>query len=98
MRKLLGLSVIMAVGACSSIGNANYGQGQLFCSKATASGPLTVALLTDLGVPVNVTNKSAQFVVDACKAWDLWAAPVTAPPAASPATVPAVSAPVPKGP
>ena len=40
--------------------------GALFCSFATQSGPMTVALANAAGVPVSVTGQTATAVATAC--------------------------------
>ena len=40
--------------------------GQLFCAKATPTGPLIVALATAVGVPVVVTGATSESVQIAC--------------------------------
>lgn len=60
--------------------------GQEFCAKATADGPLVVALVDTLGVPVVVTNVASALVAKACQVWDVAAVPVS-PPAGSVPTV-----------
>jgi hypothetical protein len=61
--------------------------GQLFCAKATQTGPLVVALADALGVPVVVTGRTASAVADACAL--IGAIPVTPPsnPAGAPVVV-----------
>jgi hypothetical protein len=62
--------------------------GQLFCAKATATGPLVVALADALGAPVVVTGRTASAVVDACAI--IGAFPVSPPPVPASASVVAV--------
>jgi hypothetical protein len=61
--------------------------GQLFCAKATQTGPLVVALADALGAPVVVTGRTAAAVSDACAI--IGAIPVTPP--AKPADAPVVA-------
>jgi hypothetical protein len=66
-------------------------QGQLYCSIATRTGPLVVALASTSGVPVTVTGKAADVVAAACNV----VAAVPVPPPADPAAAPVVAAAVP---
>lgn len=61
--------------------------GQLFCAKATQSGPLVVALADALGAPVVVTGRTTSAVADACAI--IGAIPVTPP--SQPADAPVVA-------
>lgn len=61
--------------------------GQLFCAKATANGPLVVALANAAGVGVVVTNQASKDVATACAL--IAAIPVTPP--ANPAAAPLVA-------
>jgi hypothetical protein len=61
--------------------------GQLFCAKATQTGPLVVALADALGAPVVVTGRTAAAVSDACAI--IGAIPVTPP--RNPADAPVVA-------
>jgi hypothetical protein len=54
-------------------------KGQEFCSKATADGPLVVALANSQGAPVAVTGLASSVVAAACAAWDAAAVPVSPP-------------------
>ena len=40
--------------------------GQLFCEKASADGPIVFALATAIGAPVIVTDALSSVVADAC--------------------------------
>lgn len=66
-------------------------EGQLFCGRATATGPLTIALADASGVPIIVTNLAANTVASYCAA--ISAIPVMAP--ADPASAPVVALAVP---
>lgn len=96
MAGLMGWGGLMAACTAQQLQQASAGAGnvvaagQLFCAKATPTGPLVVALANDSGVPVKVTGKSSQVVADACAV--IGAIPVS-PPAAA-ATAPMVAAPV----
>lgn len=68
--------------------------GQLFCAKATAAGPLVVALTDALGAPIVVTGLASAVVAAACQSID--ATPVSPP--AAPTAAPVVAAPVTVGP
>lgn len=61
--------------------------GQLFCAKATQSGPLVVALADAIGAPLVVTGRTASAVADACAL--IGAIPVTPP--SKPADAPVVA-------
>ena len=61
--------------------------GQLFCAKATQSGPLVVALADALGAPIVVTGRTASAVAAACAL--IGAIPVTPP--IKPADAPVVA-------
>jgi len=84
------IAVIMLAG-CSPAQQAQAERvvvaGQLFCAKATATGPLVVALADALGAPVVVTGRTAAAVSDACAI--IGAIPVTPP--AKPADAPVVA-------
>jgi hypothetical protein len=64
--------------------------GQLFCARATVTGPLVVALADAAGVPFTVTGKSAEVVARACAV--IGAIPTTPPP--NPGQAPVVAAPI----
>ncbi len=64
-------------------------KGQEFCAKATADGPLVVALLDAFGAPVTVTGLPSSVVAANC---NLIGGIVVSPPA-NPATAPVVTAP-----
>lgn len=90
---VLAVTTCAALGACSASQVATtVADGQLFCAKATADGPLVVALSSIAGAPVIVTGLASATVAAACAAWDVAAVPVAPP--ASPATAPIVAAPV----
>lgn len=83
-------AALILVGCNAQLTNRAVVDGQLFCAKATAAGPLVVALADAAGVPFTVTNKSAQVVANACAVIN--AIPVAPPPA--PAAAPVVAAPI----
>jgi hypothetical protein len=91
---LIGLS-IATLAACSNAQLATVSAdatktvayGQLFCAKATASGPLIVQVADQLGAPISVVNREAKNVADICNVIN--AIPVSPPPA--PALAPTVS-------
>ena len=58
MKKSLLLLGLFGLGACQNgtITPTAAALGQEYCSVASATGPLTVALLDTNGVPVTVTN------------------------------------------
>jgi len=86
------IAVIMLAG-CSPAQQAQAERvvvaGQLFCAKATATGPIVVALADALGAPVVVTGRTATAVSDACAI--IGAIPVTPPAKPSDAPVVAVA-------
>ena len=94
MTRTIIFGSLLALGACSAAQtssiNAVIAQGQSYCALATATGPLVVALANAQGVPVIVTNKTAQEVAAACAL--IGAIPVTPP--ANAAAAPVVAAPV----
>ncbi len=94
MIRFLPIAALVALAGCSDATNARIDrvviQGQMFCAKATATGPLVVALADVAGVPISVTGRTAASVAAACAA--VGAIPVTPPP--NPATAPVVAAPV----
>lgn len=76
----LGLLAGSLVAGCTAAQLAKVQTaGQLFCAKATADGPLVVAVVDTLGAPVVVTNVASAIVAAACKAWDSAAVPVSPP-------------------
>lgn len=91
----VALAVALAVAGCSASQLATVervvANGQLYCAKATASGPLVIALANAAGVPVTVTGRTAAYVQAACGV--IGAIPVAPP--ASPALAPVVAASVP---
>lgn len=83
--------VVAVAAACSATQQAQtVAAGQLFCAKATADGPLVVALANALGAPVIVTGLASTVVAADCAA--IGAIPVSPP--ASPALAPRVAAPI----
>jgi len=94
MKQTLLLACLTALAACSGADQASVEravvQGQLFCAKAQASGPLVVALADAAGVPISVTGRTASAVAAACAA--IGAIPVSPP--AAPSQAPIVAAPV----
>lgn len=97
MKKLAicGLAAL-ALSACTSaqVGKT-VAQGQLFCAKATATGPLVIALATVANGPVNVIGQTKQYVDALCAvAGGIAVSPPTNPGDAPVLTVPAVSIPL----
>ena len=90
MRNLVILAAL-GLAACSTqqlaATNTAIADGQLYCAKATALGPLVVALADAAGAPITVTGKASQVVADACAV--IGAIPVVPP--ANPATAPVVA-------
>jgi hypothetical protein len=90
---LLGVLSLSVLAGCSPAQQAQAERavvaGQLFCAKATATGPLVVALADALGAPVVVTGRTASAVADACAI--IGAVPVTPP--GKPADAPVVAVP-----
>jgi hypothetical protein len=85
-----GLGLWLA--ACSPAQQARaVADGQLFCAKATTTGPLVVALADAAGAPVIVTGLSSDVVAAACRR--ISAIPVSPP--ADPAAAPVVAVAVP---
>lgn len=82
------LAALMLAG-CSA---AQQQAGQLFCAKATATGPLVVALADAAGAPVIVTGLASDIVAADCAA--IQGIPVTPPPTSAP--VPVVATTLPK--
>lgn len=94
MRKYFALTAIVALAACSPQTTASVGTsvnttvsnaataGQLFCAKASALGPITVAIADLAGAPVTVTNQAAAWVASVCAV--ISAIPVTPPTVAVP--------------
>lgn len=87
--KLLPILALAALAGCSADA---YTRGQTFCSRASAAGPLIVALADQNGAPMTVTNQTAANVAAACALWDIAAKPVP-PPTTTVPTV-AISAPI----
>lgn len=83
----LGLALVLPLAGCGSV-SKDVVAGQSFCAKATASGPIVVALADAAGVPVTVTNKTAAAVAMACAA--IGAIPVSPP--TNPSAAPVVAA------
>jgi hypothetical protein len=91
-QKLLIVSSLLALAACSATTQTSaVTAGQLFCAKATADGPLVVALADAVGAPVVVTGLASAVVAADCAAIN--AIPVSPP--AAPASAPTVSATLP---
>jgi predicted ATPase len=87
MRRIIIASVAVAgLTACTTATQA-VADGQLFCARATSTGPLVVALATAAGAPLTVTNKAAADVAAACAV--IGALPVAPP--ANPAAAPVVA-------
>ena len=95
MRNLLFVLPILALAACSASQTASVDgwvtktvvAGQSFCAKATADGPLVVALADLSGVPVIVTDVASAVVAANCAA--IGGIPVSPP--ANPASAPVVA-------
>ena len=83
----LALVAAVAVACTPAQRQTAIADGQLYCAKATAAGPLVVALATMVGAPVVVTGAASAVVADACAI--IGAIPVTPPPV--PATAPVVA-------
>lgn len=79
MRKIMPVFIALFVVGCTAqqidaFNNATNNaivQGQLFCAKATATGPLIVAVVsaasgTEKSSPVIATNATATFVSNVC--------------------------------
>ena len=77
----IGVGVVTLLGGCANgtITPTAAALGQEYCSVASATGPLTVALLDTNGVPVTVTNKLSTDVAAACALWNVAAVPVSPP-------------------
>jgi hypothetical protein len=85
---LAGLALTGCTPAQTDQANRAVAVGQLFCSVASGSGPIVVALADASGVPVTVTGKAASTVAAACGV--IGGIPVIPPPA--PAAAPVVAA------
>jgi hypothetical protein len=85
MRSLFVVAGVLAVSGCAP--SQLVANGQLYCAKTSADGPLIVALADALGAPVIVTGLAANVVAADCAAID--AIPVTPP--ANPAAAPVVA-------
>lgn len=96
--KPTALLTLAALVACSPAQQASIDRaviaGQTFCAKATATGPLVVALVDAAGAPVIATNQAAGVVQAACAS--ISAIPVSPPPNPGQAPVVAVPITVPK--
>jgi predicted ATPase len=55
----------MVLAACAQTATA-VADGQLYCARATAAGPLVVALADAAGLPFVVTGRAAADVAAAC--------------------------------
>ena len=102
--KSLALLMMLAVAGCTqmqqdalnqAVANSPTAQrlvkdGQLFCAKETADGPMVVAVADMLGAPIIVTGLASDVVSGACASIN--AIPVSPP--ANPAQAPVVAAPV----
>lgn len=79
----------LALAGCTPADNAKVDRaviaGQLFCSKVTPLGPITVALADAAGAPISVIGRTSQAVAALCAATD--AIPVAPPPAPAQAPV-----------
>lgn len=103
--KSLALLMMLAVAGCTQMQQDALNQavaksptaqrvvadGQLFCAKETADGPLVVALVDMLGAPIIVTGLASDVVAGACAKVN--AIPVSPP--ANQAAAPVVSVPIP---
>ena len=85
MNRNIALAVTLAIGGCT---NTQVQQavvdGQLFCSQATAAGPLIEAVATTNGVPVSVIGKTKAEVAALCALINAVPVPPPAAPAAAP--------------
>jgi hypothetical protein len=94
MKKIITFSTIAGIlvvaGCTAAQENKAIVAGQTFCAKATATGPLVVALANAAGAPVLVTGLSSAVVAANCAV--IGAIPVATP--ANPAAVPVVAAPI----
>ena len=84
-----------AVSAASSlVSPQTAAAGQAFCAKATADGPLVVALVSATANPqaILVTGLTSAAVAAACQAWAPTAVPVVPPAVAVPAVAVVVPA------
>jgi hypothetical protein len=95
-RRLTSIGMISAVwgslglwlAGCTSAQNARIvADGQLYCAKATVTGPLVVAIADAAGAPVIVTGLASGLVSDICAT--IGAIPVVPP--ANPAAAPVVA-------
>lgn len=82
------LASLVGLTACAAALQARVvAEGQLFCAKASATGPLVVALANAAGAPVIVTGMTAQSVTANCAI--ISAIPVSPP--VNPADAPVVA-------
>ena len=95
MRSAL-LASFLALAGCNAQQNAAVDKavvaGQQFCAKATAAGPLVVALVDTAGAPVTVTNKASAVVSATCAL----AGAIPASPPPNPGQAPVVAVAIPK--
>lgn len=91
--KRLSILAALTLLALASCAPPQVEKGRLFCAKATASGPLVIALADALGAPLVVTNQSAATVAGWCAL--IGGIPVVPPPV--PSAAPVVAAPVAPG-
>lgn len=93
LSSILTLGVFLSGCALSPATKANLvTDGQLFCAKATADGPLVVALVNLAGVPVIATDAAKEVVDQACGAVNAIAVSPPANPAAAPIVAVAMDA------
>lgn len=90
MRALFFLPLVLIAGCSSAQQQTVVKSGQLFCAKATADGPLVVALADALGAPIIVTGLGANIVAADCAL--IQGTPVVPPP--NPAAAPVVAVPL----
>ncbi len=72
MTRILPLAALLALAGCSASQTATVNSvvadGQLFCSVASASGPIVTAIIdAATKAPVTVTNQAASVVANVCK-------------------------------
>lgn len=96
MNKLILAAVVIVLSGCNAAQVAPaVTAGQLYCAKATSTGPLVVALATASGGPVSVIDKTAAYVAAACAVAGAVAVSPPANAAAAPTlTIPAVTIPL----
>lgn len=90
MRVLFFLPLVLIAGCSAPQQQTAVKNGQLFCAKATADGPLVVALADALGAPIIVAGRTASVVAADCALIE--GTPVVPPP--NPAAAPVVAVPL----